>query len=202
MQKRLRFLISGVFGIVLAIFVAPILYGLDRVVSEHGRLAVTRADEHVVWLLFAILSVSTVTAGFVFTSYQARRLTRPMERLVGIAKRYDPGESLEPLSSTGIDELDQLAETLQDNACRVRDAMMLERQFSIDLSRQIRTPIASLLRRVDALDSSRRSPEAMQAIRTELRQMEQTIDDLLDLDASTERLNSVVVLDDVMHRAG
>jgi signal transduction histidine kinase len=202
MQKHLRLLISGVFGIVLVIFVAPVLVGLHRVVRDHGRIAVTRSDEHAVWLLFAILSVITARAGYMLSAYQVRRLTRHIERLVGIAERYEPGEPLEPLSFTGYVEIDQLAGTLQDSACRVRDAMMLERQFSIDLSRQLRTPLASLLLKVDALDSPRWPTEAMEAVRTDLMQMEQTIDELLQMDSSTVRLNSVVVLGDAMRRAG
>ncbi len=201
MTKRLSLFITGVLTVVLVLFVAPILIGLDRVVRDGGGSAAARTDEHAVWLLLAGLSVSIVVAGYVLATYQGRRLTRPMVRLSEIAQLCGQGESFEPLAPTGIVEIDQLAQTLQNSAFRVKEAILLERQFSADVSHQLRTPLASLRLKLDALDPVCWPTEKTQPLRNDLMQMERTIDHLLRLERAPARLDSVVVLDDVIHRA-
>jgi signal transduction histidine kinase len=194
-------LITGVLMVLLALFVAPILIRLDRLVRDGGGLAAARADEHLVWVLLAGLSVSTVMAGYVFATYQARRLTRPMAKLRDIAELCGKGESFEPLAPTGIVEIDRLALTFQNSAFRVKEAMVLERQFSADVSHQLRTPLASLRLKLDALDPMGWPTEKTQPFRNDLIQMERTIDHLLHADRAPTRLDSAVVLDDVIRRA-
>jgi signal transduction histidine kinase len=201
MRKHLSLLITGVLVVVLVLFMAPILIEVDRVVRDGGGSAAARTDEHVVWLLLAGLSVSMVTAGFVLATYQARRLTRPMVRLRDIAQLCGEGESFESLAPTGIVEIDQLMQTFQSSAFRVKEALLLERQFSADVSHQLRTPLASLRLKLDALDPVRWPTAKTQPFRNDLIQMERTIDHLLHLDRAPVRLDSVVVLDDVIRRA-
>jgi signal transduction histidine kinase len=201
MRRHPSLLITGVLMVVLVLFITPILIGLDRVVRDGGRLAAARTDEHAVWLLLAGLSVSIVVAGYVLAAYQARRLTRPMARLRDIAQLCGQGESFEPLAPTGIVEIDQLAGTFQSSAFRVKEAILLERQFNADVSHQLRTPLASLRLKLDALDPVRWPPQKTQPFRNDLLQMERTIDHLLHLDRATARLDSVVVVDDVIRRA-
>ena len=88
----------------------------------------------------------------------------------------------------------------QIGAFRVQGAILLERQFSADVSHQLRTPLTSLRLKLDALDPSRWPAQEMQPLRNDLIQMERTIDHLLNLDRAPARLNCVVVLDEVMGR--
>jgi signal transduction histidine kinase len=201
MRKHLNLLIAGVPMVLLVLFVVPILIRLDRVVRDGGGLAAARTDEHLVWLLLAGLSVSMVVAGYVLATYQARRLTRPIVRLREIARLCGQGESFEPLAPTGIVEIDQLAQTFQSSAFRVKEAMLHERQFSADVSHQLRTPLASLRLKLDSLNPACCSTEKTQSFRNDLMQMEGTIDHLLHLDRTPARLDSVAVLDDVVRRA-
>ncbi len=201
MKKHPSLLITAVLVAVTVLFVAPILIELDRLVRDGGRLTASRTDEHVVWVLLAGLSISMVLAGYVLATYQARRLTRPMERLRHIAELCGQGESFEPLAPTGIVEIDELAQTFQSSAFRVKEAILHERQFSADVSHQLRTPLASLRLKLDALDPVRWPTEKTQSFRNDLLQMERTIDHLLHLDRAPARLDSVVVVDDVIRRA-
>jgi signal transduction histidine kinase len=201
MRKHLTVLITGVLVIVLVLFVAPILIGLDRVVRDGGQLVATRADEHVVWLLLAGLSACMAMAGFALATYQAKRLTQPIERLRDMAELCGQGESFEPLAPTGIVEIDQLARTFQSSAFRAKEAIVLERQFSADVSHQLRTPLASLRLKLDALDPVLWPTEKTQPFRNDLLQMERTIDYLLRLDRPANGLDSVVIVEDVIRRA-
>jgi signal transduction histidine kinase len=201
MRKHLNLLIAAVLMVLLAVFVVPILIRLDRVVSNGGDLAAARTDEHLVWLLLAGLSVSTVVAGFVVATYQAKRMTRPMVELRDIADLCGRGEPFEPLARTGIAEIDQLALSIQNSAFRVKEAMVLERQFSEDVSHQLRTPLASLRLKLDALDPIRWPTDKTEPFRNDLIQMERTIDHLLHWDRVPARLDSVAVLADVIRRA-
>jgi signal transduction histidine kinase len=201
MRKHPNLLIAVVPMVLLALFVVPILIRLDRVVRGGGGLAAARTDEHLVWLLLAGLSVSMVVAGYVLATYQTRRLTRPIVRLREIARLCGQGESFEPLAPTGIVEIDQLALTFQSSAFRVKEAILHERQFSADVSHQLRTPLASLRLKLDALDPACWPTEKTQPFRNDLIQMERTIDHLLHVDRAPARLDSVAVLDDVIRRA-
>jgi signal transduction histidine kinase len=201
MRKHLNVLIAVVPMVLLALFVVPILIRLDRVVRGGGGLAAARTDEHLVWLLLAGLSVSMLVAGYMLATYQTRRLTRPIVRLREIARLCGQGESFEPLAPTGIVEIDQLAQTVQSSAFRVKEAILHERQFSADVSHQLRTPLASLRLKLDSLNPACCSAEKTQSFRNDLMQMEGTIDHLLHLDRRPARLDSVAVLDDVIRRA-
>lgn len=124
-----------------------------------------------------------------------------MVRLREIVQLCGQGESFEPLAPTGIVEIDQLARTVQSSAFQVKEAILLERQFSANVSHQLRTPLASLRLNLDALDPLRWPTEKTQPFRNDLMQMERTIDHLLHLDRAPARLDSVVVADDVIRRA-
>ncbi len=201
MTKHPGLLISAVLAVLLVLFVTPILVVLDRVVRADGGFAAARTDQHLVWLLLVGLSVGMVVAGYVLATCQARRMTRPMVRLRDIAQLCGEGQSFEPLAPTGIVEIDELAQAFQSSAFQVKEAMLHERQFSADVSHQLRTPLASLLLKLDALDPVCWPTEKTQPFRNDLLQMEGTIDHLLHLDRTPARLDSVAVLDDVISRA-
>jgi signal transduction histidine kinase len=142
-----------------------------------------------------------VVAGYVLATIQARRLAGVMVRLRDIARLCGEGEPFEPLAPTGIAEIDQLARTFQSSSLRIKEALLLERQFSADVSHQLRTPLASLRLKLDALDPVRWPAAKTQPFRNDLLQMERTIDHLLHLERAPTRLESVAVLDDVLRRA-
>jgi signal transduction histidine kinase len=201
MKKHLRFLVSGALFCALLLVVAPILIGLDRVAHDSGHLAVARSDEHVLWLLLASLSVFMIVAGYVLATYQARRLARPIDHLREIAQACGQGKSLAKWTATGIGEIDQLAHAFEHSAFQVKEAILRERQFSANVSHQLRTPLASLRLKLDRVDQESCSPENTQAFHNDLLQMERTIEHLLRFDRTPAQLDSVAVLDDVMRRA-
>jgi signal transduction histidine kinase len=81
----------------------------------------------------------------------ARRIVRPLEELAGAADRLGLGDSSPLGRRYGIQELDRVAEGLDGSAQRINDLLSAERDFAIDASHQLRTPLTALSMRLEEM---------------------------------------------------
>ena len=103
-----------------------------------------RSLRHLRGVLLTIAPV-LVACSFGIGWWLARRGLRPLLSIVGAARRIT-GSHLDeviPVGGTG-DELDQLAETLNEMIARIRQSFEKTRQFSAAAAHQLRTPISRL----------------------------------------------------------
>jgi signal transduction histidine kinase len=200
MKSRFRLMVLSVIVGVLVVCVAPMLLELNHIDSELQSISQLRTHEHSIWVLIAILAVGMMLGGYALATMQAKQLAKPIVELIDSARLCGGGEEFAPLARTGIAEIDQLAQTFHNSACRMKEAIGRERQYSADVSHQLRTPLASLRLKLDAA-GSRCSPELIQPFLNDLLHMERTIDHLRQATRTSGPFSEVVLLDGVAHRA-
>jgi len=89
----------------------------------------------------------------------ARRIVRPLDELAGAADRLGLGDSSPLGRRYGIHELDRVAEGLDGSAQRINDLLSAERDFAIDASHQLRTPLTALSMRLEEMIAAADYPD-------------------------------------------
>jgi signal transduction histidine kinase len=102
-------------------------------------------------LLIGAAALVAVGIAVVLGLAYARRLLRPLEELAGAADRLGSGDSSPLGRRYGIQELDRVAEGLDSSAQRINELLSAEREFSIDASHQLRTPLTALSMRLEEM---------------------------------------------------
>ncbi|TML06766.1 MAG: HAMP domain-containing histidine kinase [Actinobacteria bacterium] len=163
--------------------VAPLLGG------EHvaGVLLASRSSSaltdrtHDTWLQLLLLAAGVLVIAALAALWLAGRLTVPLTRLAGAAKRLGDGDFSARAPRSGVPELDAVGEALDATAERLDDLVTRERSFSADASHQLRTPLAALRIELEALElRGERGPELDAALH-EVDRLQETIDALLAL---------------------
>ena len=107
------------------------------------------------------LSLLAVTVAVVLALIQARRLARPMQELARAADRLGSGAARPLGRRYGIQELDRVAEGLDGSAQRITDLLSAERDFAIDASHQLRTPLTALSMRLEEMIAAADYPDVV-----------------------------------------
>ena len=92
---------------------------------------------------------------------QARRLTRPLQELAGAADRLGSGDARPLGRRYGVPELDRVAEGLDGSAQRINDLLSAERDFAVDASHQLRTPLTALSMRLEEMIAAADYPDVV-----------------------------------------
>lgn len=112
-------------------------------------------------LLVGAVALAAVGVAVVLGLLYARRITRPLEELARAADRLGLGDSSPLGRRYGIQELDRVAEGLDGSAQRINDLLSAERDFAVDASHQLRTPLTALSMRLEEMMASADYPEVV-----------------------------------------
>jgi signal transduction histidine kinase len=111
--------------------------------------------------LLLVAGVSLVALGLavVLGLLYARRFTRPLEELAAAADRLGSGDASPLGRRYGIQELDRVAEGLDGSVQRINDLLSAERDFAVDASHQLRTPLTALSMRLEEMIAAADYPD-------------------------------------------
>ncbi len=112
-------------------------------------------------LLIGAVALLAVGIAVVLGLTYARRLVRPLEELAGAADRLGSGDSSPLGRRYGIQELDRVAEGLDGSAQRINDLLSAERDFAVDASHQLRTPLTALSMRLEEMIAAADYPDVV-----------------------------------------
>jgi signal transduction histidine kinase len=112
-------------------------------------------------LLVGGVALLAVGLAVVLGLLYSRRITRPLEELAVAADRLGSGDSSPLGRRYGIQELDRVAEGLDGSVQRINDLLSAERDFAVDASHQLRTPLTALSMRLEEIMAAADYPDVV-----------------------------------------
>ena len=112
-------------------------------------------------LLIGSVALLAVAVAVGLAVIQARRLSRPLQELARAADRLGSGDARPLGRRYGVQELDRMAEGLDSSAQRITDLLSAERDFAVDASHQLRTPLTALSMRLEEMMAAASYPEVV-----------------------------------------
>jgi signal transduction histidine kinase len=140
------------------------------------------------WLAITAIGAAALLVAALLALFLARRLTRPIDRLVTAAERLGAGDFSVRAHPSGVEELDHLGRAIDTTAERLGGLVARERAFSSDASHQLRTPLAGLRIHVESALASPGADirEALAGTLEPIDRLEDTVESLLHLARDTQ----------------
>lgn len=135
------------------------------------------------WALMLGLGLVAVAVAVAIAGRLSRRLSTPLVALAESAQVLGDGDFSVRTTSSGVREIDQTGEALNNTAIRLGTMVERERRFSANASHQLRTPLTALRLRLEnaAADPQGLSPEVIDEALESADALERTIEELLRL---------------------
>jgi len=161
-----------------------------------GALRVTQSVASVhraVWKTtagLALIALVVLVLGLGVGALIARQIARPVDRLDAAVRRISAGDLDARAPVEGSSEQRSLAESFNQMAERLSDALSSQRRFVADASHQLRTPLTGLRLRIEEAQAVGVSPAADAELDAGLREVDrlsQMVDELLVLSRAGER---------------
>jgi heavy metal sensor kinase len=111
----------------------------------------------------------------------SRGSLRPIAAMTRSARRISASQLDESIPRTGSgDELDELAETLNDMLTRVRDGVERVKRFSVDAAHQLRTPLTAIQNEIEVTLTKQRSEREYHVVLEDLLVQVTTLSDTVN----------------------
>jgi signal transduction histidine kinase len=137
---------------------------------------------HHAWALMVLLGALVIAAAALVAWRQSRRLAQPVAALTAAVERLGAGDFDVAVAPSGVAELDHAGATLQTTATRLGGVLEREREFSANVSHQLRTPLTGLRLTLELGASGDGHPQAaMEEALRSVDRLETTVDELLSL---------------------
>ncbi|TML05071.1 MAG: HAMP domain-containing histidine kinase [Actinobacteria bacterium] len=177
-----------------------------RVIAAAPMSELSERQRHV-WLVVSALSAAGILAAVLLALVQGRRLARPLERLARTSSRLGTGDFSARAAHSRVPEIDAVAQALDASAVRIARLIGREREFSANVSHQLRTPLTGLRLRLEELGTLHDRDEIAHEVERALDQtdrLERTIGELLAASRGADRDLRSLRLDELVaeHAAG
>ena len=192
MRRRLVALTAG------AAAGGAVLVGGPAVLVAGGRGSVGAGS---LALLVAGLGAVAVAVAVAIGVWQGSKVAAPLEKLATRAESLGSGQTREPLSPSGIGEVDRIAMLLERSGARVDRLIASERQFASDASHQLRTPLTALSMRLEEIlqaDDPRTVRDEARSALAQVERLATVVDHLLDSVRESNLRTGPVQLDDIV----
>ncbi len=153
-------------------------------VTVYGSAAEVTRRRRQVWLLVGGLAILGTGAAVGLAALQARRFSRPLQRLVATSDRLGEGDFSARTGHLDLPEFDRVATALDAAAVQIARLVGRQREFSANVSHQLRTPLTAMRLRLDelaTLDDPAAAREELEATLRVADRLERTVTDLLAL---------------------
>ncbi|MCU1394540.1 MAG: integral rane sensor signal transduction histidine kinase [Ilumatobacteraceae bacterium] len=168
-----------------------LVYAAAPEVLSNGRLVVVVLSRQAAsaltaaWRTFFLAALATLALGIAAAIILGRRLTKPIREASQATMSIARGElstRLREPPAHDHDELAELARSVNVMAVELERARVLEQQFLLSVSHDLRTPLTSIRGYAEAISDGAADPQrAASVIRNEARRLERLVADLLDL---------------------
>jgi signal transduction histidine kinase len=158
-------------------------------------------DSAVVLSLAVAGAVLALGAAVGIGTMQAKVLRAPLAGLQRRAESLGSGQKREPVRTSGIVEVDRVAELLERSADRIDRLIAAERQFASDASHQLRTPLTALSMRLEEIMQAEDQQTVREEAGSALAQVERlatVVEHLLDGVRDNNLRAGPVPLDDIV----
>jgi signal transduction histidine kinase len=168
-----------------------LVFAAAPTVLPNGRLVVIVLSRNAAtalpaaWGTFFLASLFTLALGILAAILLGRRLSKPIREASAATIRIAHGElstRLREPAPNDHDDLSELARSVNVMAVELDRARILEQQFLLSVSHDLRTPLTSIRGYAEAISDGAADPQRSAAIiRSEARRLERLVADLLDL---------------------
>ncbi|MGO2360431.1 MAG: ATP-binding protein [Brachybacterium tyrofermentans] len=155
-----------------------------------------RAHTASAWVLLVVAGLAALSIGASVALWQAQRISMPLARLNRRAEEMGSGRARGPWNTSGISEIDDVAEELIRSGAMLTERLEAESQLASDASHQLRTPLTALSMRLYEILATSSEEWVREEARISLEQIDrltEVVHDLINAPRSSSRRTPGVV---------
>jgi len=156
------------------------LFGVVSPAGDYRFVLLAPAPRTFTWEVLAP-NLWLIAAVLLFCYGLARYLTRPLRELQGALERFGRGDLAARAGSARRDELGQLAQAFDRMAGRIQTLVEAEKRLLLDISHELRSPLARLGVAVELARTSDDPSRALDRIEREAGRLNALVTELLEL---------------------